>query len=60
MRVSVLGAAGSVGRLVVEEALTRHHKVTAPARRPETMGALHASVVQGARERAERTGEADE
>jgi putative NADH-flavin reductase len=39
MNVLVLGATGSVGRLVVEEALRRGHSVTALVRRPEKLGA---------------------
>jgi len=60
MRVLVLGATGSVGRLVVEEALVRGHDVTALVRHPEKIGtlairvrpvrgdALDASAVSGA------------
>ena len=40
MNVLVFGATGSVGRLVVEEALTRGHAVTALIRRLESLGAL--------------------
>jgi putative NADH-flavin reductase len=37
MRTLVLGATGSVGRLVVDTALTRRHDVTALARSPEKL-----------------------
>jgi putative NADH-flavin reductase len=47
MNVLVLGATGSVGRLVVEEALRRDHRVTALVRRPEKLGALAVSAVEG-------------
>jgi putative NADH-flavin reductase len=49
MCVLVLGATGSVGRLVVEEALTRGHELTALVRRPEALGARasRVTVVQG-------------
>lgn len=40
MNVLVLGATGSVGRLVVEEAVTRGHSVTVLVRHPERLGAL--------------------
>jgi putative NADH-flavin reductase len=38
MRILVLGAAGAVGRLVVEEALKRDHQVTALVRSREKLG----------------------
>lgn len=38
MHVLILGATGSVGRLVVEEALVRRHQVTALARSPQKLG----------------------
>ena len=44
MNVLVLGATGSVGRLVVEESLRRGHSVTALVRRPEKLGALASRV----------------
>ncbi len=49
MRVLVLGATGSVGRLVVEHALGRGHEITAFARTPRKLGDLSARVriVQG-------------
>jgi putative NADH-flavin reductase len=40
MRVLVLGATGSVGRLVVEEAVVRGHEVTVLARHADKLGAL--------------------
>jgi putative NADH-flavin reductase len=46
MDILVLGATGSVGRLVVEEALRRGHVVTALARRLDRLGGL-ASHVRG-------------
>lgn len=47
MNVLVLGATGSVGRLVVEEALTRGHRVTALVRHPEKLGALAVRAMEG-------------
>jgi putative NADH-flavin reductase len=44
MRVLVLGATGSVGRLVVEEALIRSHHVTALVRHPERFDVLATRV----------------
>jgi putative NADH-flavin reductase len=44
MNLLVLGATGSVGRLVVEEALTRGHQVTALARHVEKLGPLASRV----------------
>lgn len=49
MRILVLGASGSVGRLVVERALDRRHEVTALLRSPEKLSGLaeHLRIVQG-------------
>ena len=49
MRIAVLGATGTIGRLVVERALADGHEVTALVRSPEKLGALAAQVrvVQG-------------
>jgi putative NADH-flavin reductase len=47
MNVLVLGATGSVGRLVVEEALTRGHRVTALVRSPTGALANRVRVEQG-------------
>jgi putative NADH-flavin reductase len=47
MDVLVLGATGSVGRLVVEEALRRGHRVTALVRHPEKLGAPAVRAVEG-------------
>ena len=49
MRILVLGASGSVGRLVVERALDRRHEVTALLRSPEKLGGLatRLRIVQG-------------
>jgi NAD(P)-dependent dehydrogenase (short-subunit alcohol dehydrogenase family) len=49
MQVLVLGATGGVGRLVVEEALTRGHDVTVLVRNREKLGPLPTRVraVQG-------------
>ena len=49
MRILVLGASGSVGRLVVEQALNRRHEVTALLRSPEKLGdlAIRLRIVQG-------------
>jgi putative NADH-flavin reductase len=44
MRVLVLGATGSVGRLVVEEGLTRGHEMTALARHPDKLRILASRV----------------
>jgi putative NADH-flavin reductase len=44
MNVLVLGATGSVGRLVVEETLRRGHGVTVLVRHPERLGALASRV----------------
>jgi putative NADH-flavin reductase len=44
MRVLVLGATGSVGWLVVEEALRRGHDVAALVRHPEKLGALASRI----------------
>ena len=38
MKLIVFGATGTVGRLVVEQALAQGHEVTAFARRPEALG----------------------
>ena len=40
MRITVFGAAGGVGRCVVEEALGRGHEVLAVARREESLAGL--------------------
>jgi putative NADH-flavin reductase len=49
MRLLLLGATGSVGRLVVQEALKRRHEITALVRSPQKLGELAARVrvVQG-------------
>ena len=49
MRILVLGASGSVGRLVVERALDRRHEVTALLRSPEKLSGLagRLRIVQG-------------
>jgi putative NADH-flavin reductase len=49
MRILVLGATGSVGRLVLREALDRRHQVTALVRSPQKLGELASRirVVQG-------------
>jgi putative NADH-flavin reductase len=47
MNVLVLGATGSVGRLVVEEALTRGHRVTALVRSPTVALPNRVRVEQG-------------
>jgi putative NADH-flavin reductase len=44
LKVLVLGATGSVGRLVVEKALRRGHEVTALIRHPEKVGAAASRV----------------
>lgn len=44
MNLLVIGATGSVGRLVVEEALTRGHHVAALVRRPEKLGSVASRV----------------
>ncbi len=44
MHVLLLGATGSVGRLVAERALERGHVVTALARNPQKLGGLQGSV----------------
>lgn len=44
MTILVLGATGSVGRLVVEEALRRGHGVTVLVRRTERLGAVASRV----------------
>lgn len=41
MKLIVFGATGSVGRLIVEQALEQGHEVTAFARRPEALQARH-------------------
>lgn len=49
MRITVFGATGPTGRLLVEGALAAGHDVTAFARSPEKLGVTHARlrVVQG-------------
>jgi putative NADH-flavin reductase len=49
MRVVVLGATGSIGRLVVDEALRRGHEITALVRDPKTLDASASrfNVVRG-------------
>jgi putative NADH-flavin reductase len=49
MRVLVLGAAGQVGRLVVDEALSRGHQVTALVRSPVKLVdvASHITIIRG-------------
>jgi putative NADH-flavin reductase len=44
MNLLVFGATGSVGRLVVEEALTRGHIVCVLVRRPENLGSVASRV----------------
>ncbi|MEU6387734.1 NAD(P)H-binding protein [Streptomyces sp. NPDC046939] len=44
MKITVFGAAGSVGRRVVAEALARGHEVTAVVRDPARAGALPAAA----------------
>jgi putative NADH-flavin reductase len=49
MRLLVLGATGSVGRLVVQEAVKRRHEITALVRSPQKLGewATRVKAVQG-------------
>jgi putative NADH-flavin reductase len=49
MRILVLGGTGSVGRLVIEEALKRRHRIAALVRSPEKVGGLadRVTVVRG-------------
>jgi putative NADH-flavin reductase len=49
MKVAIFGATGSVGRLIVQQALAEGHRVTAFARDPAKLGLQHAhlGVVQG-------------
>ena len=49
MRILVFGGTGSVGRLVIEEALSRRHQITALVRSPQKVGELASriTVVQG-------------
>jgi putative NADH-flavin reductase len=44
MQILVLGATGSIGRLVVVESLKRRHAVTALVRSPGKLGDLHSRV----------------
>jgi uncharacterized protein YbjT (DUF2867 family) len=44
MNLLVLGATGRTGRLVVEQALTAGHHVTALVRSPEKLGTTHANL----------------
>lgn len=44
MRITVMGASGRIGRLVVEQALAAGHEITALVRSPERLGALAASM----------------
>lgn len=44
MRILVAGATGTVGRLVVEQALERGHQVTAIARHPQGLGLKHSDL----------------
>jgi putative NADH-flavin reductase len=37
MKVALLGATGSVGRLILQQALERHHRITALVRNPERL-----------------------
>ncbi len=51
MRITVFGATGAVGSRVVQEALTRHHEVTAVGRNLDRLTALAQGLgeVDGAR-----------
>lgn len=44
MKIVVIGATGSIGRLTVEALLAEGHRVTAYARRPERVGIEHANL----------------
>ncbi|OIV38103.1 NADH-flavin reductase [Mangrovactinospora gilvigrisea] len=44
MRITVIGAAGTTGRRIVDEALARGHRVTAAVRSPERATGLPAGV----------------
>ena len=57
MKIAVFGAAGAVGRQVVEEALSRHHTVTAIGRNPSTLADL--ANTRTAPDPADRTDRAD-
>jgi putative NADH-flavin reductase len=45
MRIAVVGATGHTGAQVVEQALTRGHRVTAIARRPDAVELKHENLV---------------
>jgi putative NADH-flavin reductase len=45
MRIAVVGATGHTGAQVVEQALTRGHRVTAIARRPDAVELNHENLV---------------
>jgi putative NADH-flavin reductase len=49
MRLFLLGATGGIGRQLVDQALERHHQVTAFVRRPQKLGAARdgLTVVEG-------------
>lgn len=49
MRLFILGATGGIGRQLVDQALERHHQVTAFVRSPEKLGARPdgLTVIQG-------------
>lgn len=49
MRLLILGASGGIGRQLVEQALERHHQVTAFVRSPEKLGAARdgLTVIEG-------------
>lgn len=49
MRLFILGATGGIGRQLVDQALERHHQVTAFVRSPEKLGARRngLTVIQG-------------
>jgi putative NADH-flavin reductase len=49
MRLFMLGATGGIGRQLVDQALERHHKVTAFVRSPQKLGAARdgLTVIQG-------------
>lgn len=49
MRLFILGATGGIGRQLVDQALERHHRVTAFVRSPQKLGATHdgLTVIQG-------------
>lgn len=44
MKIAVFGANGAIGRVIVDEALTRGHQVTAAVRSPDKVDASHADL----------------